>query len=519
MSIHLPLPFWLPAQSGRTARLRPIHFPNFWLRFRLIGVVVAILIAGFVATNVMSYRDAVAALKQTILHNELPLTGSNIYSEVQSDLIRPVFISSQMANDTFVKDWLLAGEQGSDHVVRYLDAIRQKYGVFTSFLVSEKTSTYYHFDGKFRTLSETNPDDVWYYRAKAMTAPYEINIDYDESSNRTVTIFVNYRVQDYNGNFIGVTGVGLNVDSVQRIVERYRDAFHRNVYFVSKAGQVTINSGAGLHTGESIRTMPGIATIATRILDSQEGQFEYQRDGANYLLDTRFIPELGWYVFVEQPEADAIRGLWLSLVTNLWVGLGITLLTAATIAAAVTVYHRRLDVMATTDKLTGLANRQVFDATMAHMLKSRRRGTKPFALLLCDIDFFKHINDTLGHLRGDDVIRTIASTTSGALRDTDVVCRWGGEELIVLARNCEGDDARHLAETLRAAIATQVLFKPDDGTRVTVSVGVTVYQVGDTIDAMLARVDMALYRAKREGRNCVRVANVGSRPRELVAAE
>src|SRR5262249_46963079 len=155
--------------------------------FRLVVLVVAILLAGFVTTTLMSYRDAVVALKQTILHNELPLTGSNIYSEVQSDLIRPVFISSQMANDTFVNDWLLAGEHNSDQVVRFLDAIRQKYGVFTSFLISDKTRTYYHFDGKFRTLSEKNPDDAWYFRVRAMQAPYEINIDYDESSNRTVT--------------------------------------------------------------------------------------------------------------------------------------------------------------------------------------------------------------------------------------------------------------------------------------------------------------------------------------------
>ncbi len=511
------MPFWLPALSGHI-RPRSVHTPNGWLRFRLIGIIVAILLAGFVTTDAMGYRDAVKALKHTILHSELPLTGSNIYSEVQSDLIRPVFISSQMANNPFVKDWLLAGEQGSDQVVRYLDAIRQKYGVFASFLISDKTRTYYHFDGKFRTLSETNPDDAWYFRVKRMTAPYEINIDYDELSNRTVTIFVNYRVVDYNGNFIGVTGVGLNIDSVQRIVERYRDNFHRNVYFVTKAGAVTITSGTGPHTGTRISTLPGINTIADRILGSQEGQFEYQRNGENYLLDTRFIPELGWYVFVEQPEADATYGLWSSLVTNLWLGFGITLLTAATIAAAVTVYHRKLDAMATTDKLTGLANRQVFDASISHMLKSRRRGAKPFALMLCDIDHFKNINDTLGHLRGDDAIRRIAETTRATLRETDIVCRWGGEELIVLAHNCEVDDGCDLAEMLRAAIAAQPLFNPDDGTRVTVSIGVTAHQPGDTADDMLARVDAALYRAKREGRNRVQVAPEITMP-ALVAAE
>src|ERR1700742_241906 len=113
MSIRQALPSWLPtvAEAGRRRRVRS---GNDWLRFRLIGIVVAILVLGFLATDLMSYRDAVQAVKTNILHNELPLTGSNIYSEVQSDLIRPVFISSQMANDTFVKDWLLGGEQGSD---------------------------------------------------------------------------------------------------------------------------------------------------------------------------------------------------------------------------------------------------------------------------------------------------------------------------------------------------------------------------------------------------------------------
>ena len=138
MSFHDRFPLRLPHHSDDASapacprRPRAINHRSSWLRFRLIGVVVAILSIGFVAANVMSYRDAVDVLKANILHHELPLTGSNIYSEVQSDLIRPVFISSQMANDTFVKDWLLGGEQGSDKIVRYLDAIRQKYGVFTN---------------------------------------------------------------------------------------------------------------------------------------------------------------------------------------------------------------------------------------------------------------------------------------------------------------------------------------------------------------------------------------------------
>lgn len=490
---------------------------NEWLRFRLIGIVVCLLVTGFGITNVISYNNAAEILKSTILHQELPLTGSNIYSEIQADLIRPVFVSSVMANDTFLKDWLLGGEKDPDQAVRYLEAIRAKYGVFTSFVISDVTRRYYHFRGGERYVYPDSADDVWYFRARSMTAPYEINIDYDQSSNRTVTIFVNYRVVGYDGRFLGITGVGLNIDSVRHIVERYHSNFQRNVYFVTRSGEVTVTSDGGPRSGSLITALPGLGTIAGRILATPEGQYEYTRDGEVYLLDTRFIPELGWYVVVEQRQSDAMAGLWHGFITNLWIGFGIILVTAAVIAWAVTLYHRRLSLLATTDKLTGLANRQVFDDAMERLERDARRCTRPFAVLLLDIDHFKRINDTLGHLRGDDVIRAVASRTVATLRKTDLVCRWGGEELIVIAYDCDLDEAARLAETLRAAIEMAPFRTPDDGTRVTVSVGITAWRDGDTVDRILSRVDRALYQAKRDGRNCVRIAAPPALPAETTA--
>ncbi len=479
---------------------------NEWLRLRLIAVVVCLLVTGFGITNIVSYNNAAAILKSTILHNELPLTGSNIYSEVQADLIRPVFVSSVMANDTFLKDWLISGEKDPEQVARYLDAIRAKYGVFTSFLVSDATRRYYHFRGTERYVSPDNADDVWYFRVRSMVAPFEINIDYDQASNRTVTIFVNYRVIGYDGRFLGVTGVGLNIDSVRHIVERYHSDFQRNVYFVTRSGEVTVTSDGGPKPGDVITALPGLSTIAGRILATQEGQYEYVRDGETYLLDTRFIPELGWYVVVEQRQADAMAGLWHGFITNLWIGFGIIFITAAVVAWAITLYHRRLHLLATTDKLTGLANRQAFDDTMHRLGRGGRRIARPFSVLLLDIDHFKRINDTLGHLRGDEVIQSVARRTVGALRRTDLVCRWGGEELIVVAYDCDLDEAARLAETLRAAVEMAPLRTPDDGTRVTISVGITSWRADDTVDRILSRVDRALYQAKRDGRNCVRIA-------------
>jgi diguanylate cyclase (GGDEF)-like protein len=488
---------------------------NEWLRLRLIGIIVCILVAGFGLTNVVSYRNAVAILKHTILHSELPLTGSNIYSEVQADLIRPVFISSLMANDTFLKDWVLAGELNPEQVVRYLDTIREQYGVFTSFLVSEKTGRYYHFSGAERFIRPDHPEDVWFYRVRDMAAPYEINIDHDQSSNRTLTIFVNYRLLDYDGRFLGVTGVGLNIESVRRIVERYQSDFQRNVYFITRGGQVTVTSGGGPIPGNQITDLPGIRDIASRILAATEGQYEYHRNGDSYLLDTRFIPELGWYVLVEQSQDDATKGLWQGFVINLWIGFFIIFSTAAVIAWTVTLYHRRLNLLATTDKLTGLVNRQAFDDTMRRL----ERGRRAFAVMLFDIDDFKRINDTKGHLHGDEVIRTVARLLVAGLRKTDLVCRWGGEEFIIIAYDCDLDEARRLAETLRATIADARIEIAGDSTNVTVSVGVTEWRIGDTVDQMLSRADRALYQAKQDGRNRVQSSGHGNSGRTITPGQ
>jgi diguanylate cyclase (GGDEF)-like protein len=479
---------------------------NDWLRLRLIGLVVCILLAGFAATNLISYRNASQILKATVLHRELPLTGNNIYSEIQADLIRPVFISSVMANDTFVRDWLLAGEHDREQVTRYLETIHEKYGVFTSFLISDRTHEYYHFHTARRPVDPNNAEDIWYFRAREMKTPYEINIDYDLASNRTLTIFVNYRVVDYQGNFLGVTGVGLNIDSVQRIVQRYRNDFQRSVYFVAKSGDVTLTSSGGPPAGGNIKTLTGLRAIGAQILAAPEGQYEYARNGETFLLDARFIPELGWYAVVEQRQSDVLSGLWNGVLTNLWIGCGIIVLTAAIIAVTISQYHRKLEQATTTDRLTGLTSPPLFEATLQRLLTSRRAADARFCLLLLDIDHFNHVIETLGHTRVDGTIRAIAHQVRSMVRDTDMACRWGGGELIILTTDCAADEARVRAETLRVAIARTPVVDPDDGSRVTVSIGVAARSPGDTADALLGRVHEAVRQAKRDGRNCVRVA-------------
>ena len=135
---------------------------------KVIATISIVLVLGFLFTSLISFFVSKASLRDQIAHSALPLTGDNIFSEVQRDLLRPITISSMMAADTFLKDWILDGERDPSLIIRYLKAIQNEYDTFTSFFVSDATSIYYHADG---ILKRVNPDswrDVWYYRVREM---------------------------------------------------------------------------------------------------------------------------------------------------------------------------------------------------------------------------------------------------------------------------------------------------------------------------------------------------------------
>jgi diguanylate cyclase (GGDEF)-like protein/PAS domain S-box-containing protein len=166
--------------------------------------------------------------------------------------------------------------------------------------------------------------------------------------------------------------------------------------------------------------------------------------------------------------------------------------------------NAELQRLATTDTLTGVWNRRHFEQVVAAEIQRAGRYGEPLSLLLFDIDHFKAINDTHGHLVGDQVLIGLSHRVRDHLRDVDILARWGGEEFVVMLPHCDGDQARHLAEKLRALIAAEPF--PGVG-QVTSSFGVAQFRPPESADAWLNRADDALYRAKAAGRNRVWIAS------------
>ncbi|MBL4613367.1 MAG: GGDEF domain-containing protein [Magnetovibrio sp.] len=476
------------------------------LRTKLIAIITVILIAGFAATNILNYQVSKGALRTTILENELPLSSNNVYSAIQADLLRPIFISSLMANDTFVHEWVHDGELKPERMVRYLDKIRSRYDAFTSFFISSKTLRYYHYEDSSRILSETNLEDRWFFEARDMKDPYVVNVDFNHQQERNITIFINYRVIDNDGEFLGVTGVGLGLGSVSKLVKTYQEEFRRNVYFVDQAGLIQVHADPEIAGKTTLYDVLGMRDIADKVLANGRGSYAYDGVDGKVLLTTRYIPELKWHLFIELPESQALADMKRGFIRNMLIGPAVIALTILLIIYTINIFQGRLEQMAITDKLTGLSNRQHFDLSLTQAIKRFRRDERPFSLLMMDIDNFKLINDQLGHLAGDKAIRHAAKVIRDQSRDSDLLCRWGGEEFVILATECNAPDAQRLGDSIREAFRDAKFFPDTPDKKITLSVGISQVRKNDDEESVVARADRALYAAKDNGRDCTKTA-------------
>lgn len=165
--------------------------------------------------------------------------------------------------------------------------------------------------------------------------------------------------------------------------------------------------------------------------------------------------------------------------------------------------HEQLNQLATVDGLTGIANRRAFQLGVASMLARADRHETPLAMILCDIDLFKRINDRFGHPFGDEVLQQVAKLFACVVRSNDLAARIGGEEFAILLENTDHAGAWKVAERLRQLVEGLQLYSAGSPVPVSISLGIAVYPEDATVkEQLIDCADQALYRAKAAGRNC-----------------
>jgi diguanylate cyclase (GGDEF)-like protein len=166
--------------------------------------------------------------------------------------------------------------------------------------------------------------------------------------------------------------------------------------------------------------------------------------------------------------------------------------------------HSKTEELTVIDELTGASNYRYFRQKLDEEFKRAKRYGQALSLIMMDIDWFKRCNDTYGHRFGNQVLRELVRISSKHVRDVDVLCRYGGEEFVVILPQTNKEDARQIAERIRVAVGQQLIELDKIKSRVTVSIGVATFpEDAEEPDQLIEKVDQALYQAKGQGKNRV----------------
>lgn len=475
-----------------------------YLLTRINLIIILVIIIGFSSITFTNYYNYSNVIKDNI-QNISKLTSSNIYAEINNLLTKPIFVSLTMANDTFLKSWLnneqamLNNEEYTKKLQDYLLAFQKQYNYNSVFLVSTQSNLYYHYNGILKTVNEKTPHDDWYYDLINSKKNYMLDIDWDEADNNILTIFINCKVEDSNGNLIGVVGVGIKMDQLQSILNSYKNDFGLNAFLINSLGDIQVHTDKNLIGNKNLFDYEPLKKHKNDILNNLNTweTYWYNIDNRELFLTTKYIDELDWYIAIEK-DNDTLRSSFKNQIIHDLIILLIILGLVLTASTYLIMYYKRIMTnLVSTDELTGLANRRVFNESLSKIIENKKQNHKDTYIFIFDVDHFKAINDEKGHLFGDYVLKKIGCIVSKTLGSSGLISRWGGDEFCGIIYKNESQ-SKDLILKLVNEVYIHDEFKKNT---VTISVGATAVLESDTVDTLLARADTALYLSKENGRN------------------
>lgn len=312
-------------------------------------LVCTIIFIGFIITCLISYQANFGIFKKDVEHVST-LASDGIYYQLESMTSQPVSVSLTMANDSLLKSFLADEKEQMKspsyiaELQSYLDAYRLKYNYDSVFLVSAATNRYYHFKGLDRILSREDPENIWYYDFLYNDKEYFLNIDNDQASNNSITIFVNCKIKDADGSIMGVVGVGMKVDYLQELFKTYDDKYNVNATLVDNKGVTQVSSVQTGYEGDDFFRDSPLESQREQILSINEDRYSSWYDSSEndgYMV-SRYVDTLQWHLIVENNTNLAKRQYYAQLLQSILVIVLIIFLVLFTITRVIQKYNAQI---------------------------------------------------------------------------------------------------------------------------------------------------------------------------------
>ena len=470
---------------------------------RVNVIICCIILVGFAAVGISSYYTYSKIIKDDIV-NISKLTSTNIYSDINIELTKPIFVSLTMANDNFLKNWLKEEAQGDlseahqKELTDYLLGIKEKYNYDSVFMVSDASKYYYHFEGINKKISETDNHDQWYYNFVKSNQINDLEIDSDEVNHNTLSVFINCRIVDENDNLLGVTGVGLELEQIQELLKGFEDQFDLKAILFNRDGVVQIDTDSNLIGKINVFDNETLYKNQNEILNNYDSLAVYndtENSSGGYII-TRYIDDLDWYLLIKKDTKILEASFYKQIVNDIIIFVIVIIFVLLLSLVIIRKNDRYLMRLAKVDLLTNLLNRRGFNESIEEIIEDTKNNRNLYVFIF-DIDNFKEINDIQGHLVGDSIIKRIGTIAGNLFMKNGIVSRWGGDEYAGYILG-EKHEVLEILDNFFHVIRQDELLEKS---QVTISLGVTKMHENDTLDSILYRGDRALYEAKDLGKN------------------
>lgn len=405
----------------------------------MLFIIMIISISASILSCILSIRS---------IASEISLSSSEVIARIVNDRIanmflRPITVTETMSKDYSLKEYMHRSNDGDESVAEqmaaYLHSIRSGFDYQMVYVVCEQSRAYYTYDGFLKTVDpEHNAADVWYGDFVASGKPYEVKVDTDDAAGWGLSAFVNTAVLDEDGKLLGVCGIGLEMETLQRQLLEFEEKYLIRITLTDSTGQYQIQSG---------KTKLGPSPLPLSVFENGEELFWEEQDGILSL--TQCMQDSGWYLTVEDLSSGRVNIVKM-VVPNLVIFLaGLFILAVA--FCVITIRERQIarELMekrrtSSHDELTGLKNRR---ALQEDCKKIEQSGTLwEQTVILMDLNGLKATNDDLGHQAGDELIIGMAQCLKKSLHKYGQLYRTGGDEFVLILNCTQEELGNALAE-------------------------------------------------------------------------
>ncbi len=411
----------------------------------LLLVTSTILIISFGFSTVVSLKSLDKLIKEN--NRENSLIYANEVGNAVIDVFSEAIAVSQTINNPFIRGILknpqnLSREEKSKIIRNFLSDIVVKFGYSTAFIADDSTLDYYSEWGYLKTIDPQNPDDDWYVPFKTSSKLYELNVDNDQANDNRMTIYINTRMRDKDGKYIGACGVGVPMKQVMTLLQSLEKQSDISIKLVSTDGVVRV-----ARSGQLVleRTEAEIKDLLKEYDTSK--QYLYKTKGPDGYTIVKYIPECQWFAVIDY-NGGRTSIFSTMLFQNLMICLFVMLFVIVIVNFVLSKLAKHTEKFveeALFDQLTGLRNRRAYALEIEKLNKFP--SLTDISVTTMDINGLKMTNDTFGHTAGDDLLKGAAAIMKKFYSDNSwKVFRTGGDEFVALTSKPIGDKDNLIAD-------------------------------------------------------------------------